>query len=126
MPYPGAATLSGDGLKFMKESKDITGRERAVSMTMLRRSWLWTSAITSVLAVVVMGLTGRAAAAENRAAEPVSKRTAVSGEQSGGSASSQPDKRIKRRSEEHMSELQSRSDLVCRLLLEKKKKRKQS
>src|SRR5256886_10036575 len=65
-------------------------------MTMLERSWLWTSAITSVLAVVVMGLTGRAAAAENRAAEPVSKRTAVSGEQSGGSASSQPDKRIRR------------------------------
>src|SRR5206468_10748339 len=30
----------------------------------------------------------------------------------------------KRRSEEHTSELQSRSDLVCRLLLEKKKKQK--
>src|SRR5438105_12427232 len=29
-----------------------------------------------------------------------------------------------RRSEEHTSELQSRVDLVCRLLLEKKKKRK--
>src|SRR2546428_9154739 len=29
-----------------------------------------------------------------------------------------------RRSEEHTSELQSRSDLVCRLLLEKKKRRK--
>src|SRR5438067_13714059 len=29
------------------------------------------------------------------------------------------------RSEEHTSELQSRFDLVCRLLLEKKKKRKQ-
>src|SRR2546428_1283807 len=29
-----------------------------------------------------------------------------------------------RRSEEHTSELQSRSDLVCRLLLEKKKKEK--
>src|SRR2546428_3681181 len=29
---------------------------------------------------------------------------------------------IRRRSEEHTSELQSRSDLVCRLLLEKKKK----
>src|SRR5215204_7110478 len=28
------------------------------------------------------------------------------------------------RSEEHMSELQSHSDLVCRLLLEKKKKKK--
>src|SRR2546428_6410509 len=30
------------------------------------------------------------------------------------------------RSEEHTSELQSRSDLVCRLLLEKKKKKKRS
>src|SRR2546421_1269897 len=29
---------------------------------------------------------------------------------------------FKRRSEEHTSELQSRSDLVCRLLLEKKKR----
>src|SRR2546428_10780049 len=31
--------------------------------------------------------------------------------------------RGERRSEEHTSELQSRSDLVCRLLLEKKKKK---
>src|SRR5206468_4753728 len=30
---------------------------------------------------------------------------------------------LERRSEEHTSELQSRSDLVCRLLLEKKKKK---
>src|SRR5438132_7035482 len=30
------------------------------------------------------------------------------------------------RSEEHTSELQSHSDLVCRLLLEKKKKKKES
>src|SRR5215472_16440293 len=65
-------------------------------MTMLQPRGLWTSAITSVLAVVVMGLTGRAAAAENRVAEPVAQRTAVSGEQAGGSASSQADKRIKR------------------------------
>src|SRR5206468_12846273 len=35
---------------------------------------------------------------------------------------SSPDRTI--RSEEHTSELQSRSDLVCRLLLEKKKKKK--
>src|SRR2546421_5889557 len=33
---------------------------------------------------------------------------------------------LKARSEEHTSELQSRSDLVCRLLLEKKKKNKQN
>src|SRR5437773_7501681 len=31
---------------------------------------------------------------------------------------------MKRRSEEHTSELQSHHDLVCRLLLEKKKKKK--
>src|SRR5438132_9860484 len=31
--------------------------------------------------------------------------------------------RLQRRSEEHTSELQSHSDLVCRLLLEKKKKK---
>src|SRR5947207_15879339 len=33
--------------------------------------------------------------------------------------------RFRRRSEEHTSELQSHSDLVCRLLLEKKKKKQQ-
>src|SRR5436190_18705887 len=33
-----------------------------------------------------------------------------------------PDPARRRRSEEHTSELQSHSDLVCRLLLEKKKK----
>src|SRR2546421_10637173 len=32
---------------------------------------------------------------------------------------------VRGRSEEHTSELQSRSDLVCRLLLEKKKKKRQ-
>src|SRR2546421_11822122 len=34
-------------------------------------------------------------------------------------------RRYGRRSEEHTSELQSRSDLVCRLLLEKKKKKRE-
>src|SRR2546427_5193234 len=33
-----------------------------------------------------------------------------------------PDRRLLSRSEEHTSELQSQSNLVCRLLLEKKKK----
>src|SRR5206468_10290290 len=36
----------------------------------------------------------------------------------------QGDTEFASRSEEHTSELQSRSDLVCRLLLEKKKKKK--
>src|SRR2546421_2054212 len=35
----------------------------------------------------------------------------------------EPEQGQLRRSEEHTSELQSRSDLVCRLLLEKKKKK---
>src|SRR5206468_5274260 len=37
-----------------------------------------------------------------------------------------PQEHLAIRSEEHTSELQSRSDLVCRLLLEKKKKKKQN
>src|SRR2546421_2425687 len=47
---------------------------------------------------------------------------ARSGSRPGGRAVGQPGSR----SEEHTSELQSRSDLVCRLLLEKKKKKKQT
>src|SRR5215211_8218092 len=41
----------------------------------------------------------------------------------GGTPSSAPPAHPARRSEEHTSELQSHSDLVCRLLLEKKKKK---
>src|SRR5436305_11136747 len=40
------------------------------------------------------------------------------------SSSPRPSAGIRRRSEEHTSELQSRPHLVCRLLLEKKKKKK--
>src|SRR2546421_5898451 len=42
----------------------------------------------------------------------------------GGCPCQNRDERCRARSEEHTSELQSRSDLVCRLLLEKKKKTK--
>src|SRR5438132_3993101 len=37
-----------------------------------------------------------------------------------------PARRLRHRSEEHTSELQSHSDLVCRLLLEKKKKKQKN
>src|SRR5207249_8099438 len=46
------------------------------------------------------------------------------GASSGAARSREPDPRERRRSEEHTSELQSRFDLVCRLLLEKKKKKR--
>src|SRR5690349_23509654 len=39
-------------------------------------------------------------------------------------AEGEPVRAAERRSEEHTSELQSRRDLVCRLLLEKKKEKK--
>src|SRR5690349_24194197 len=61
------------------------------------------------------------------------RRTATSGSSTacrraasipGSSASSRACGVRSRRSEEHTSELQSRRDLVCRLLLEKKKKKK--
>src|SRR5206468_7789071 len=59
---------------------------------------------------------GRTADQERRkkVAERENKRKRRAGEQAGHGE----------RSEEHTSELQSRSDLVCRLLLEKKKKKK--
>src|SRR2546421_12798798 len=44
----------------------------------------------------------------------------------GSSSRRQVHPEVRSRSEEHTSELQSRSDLVCRLLLEKKKKRSHS
>src|SRR5437588_2142144 len=44
--------------------------------------------------------------------------------QMGGHEEVQAQHALRRRSEEHTSELQSHSDLVCRLLLEKKKKKK--
>src|SRR5437870_10358939 len=39
----------------------------------------------------------------------------------GAAGSARPDRRLRARSEEHTSELQSRGHLVCRLLLAKKK-----
>src|SRR6267378_8621188 len=61
---------------------------------------------------------------------PISGRARRSGTEFGGHARGPP--RIRRearpglRSEEHTSELQSRRDLVCRLLLEKKKRQLQN
>src|SRR5436190_9776482 len=52
---------------------------------------------------------------------PGSARSQASGWCS--TASGSPSSKRRRRSEEHTSELQSHSDLVCRLLLEKKKKK---
>src|SRR2546430_9108449 len=49
-------------------------------------------------------------------------RADTGGRRSGGEVRSGGPRRAGRRSEEHTSELQSQSNLVCRLLLEKKKK----
>src|SRR6266496_6011008 len=55
-----------------------------------------------------------------RRASRDARRTAPDRCRAGSRAAARPHPR--RRSEEHTSELQSRRDLVCRLLLEKKKK----
>src|SRR5438034_5700828 len=60
---------------------------------------------------------------------PISRRSGRKGQDHAGRVSTQPQRALARlqpeRSEEHTSELQSHSDLVCRLLLEKKKQTKQ-
>src|SRR5438105_10338741 len=58
-----------------------------------------------------------------RTARP-STRTIPSASSASTAATAQAATHWRRRSEEHTSELQSRVDLVCRLLLEKKKKMK--
>src|SRR5438132_9289220 len=50
-------------------------------------------------------------------------RLALKGAGENDGSKDQSDRAASRRSEEHTSELQSHSDLVCRLLLEKKKKK---
>src|SRR2546421_1713856 len=53
----------------------------------------------------------------------IAARSAPAGKQTHSrDAPERPWQAARKRSEEHTSELQSRSDLVCRLLLEKKKK----
>src|SRR5206468_12829493 len=52
--------------------------------------------------------------------DPAPDRATVTSRDGGRAAPRAPGLRLRRRSEEHTSELQSRSDLVCRLLLEKK------
>src|SRR2546422_3931345 len=60
--------------------------------------------------------------ATGRIGATVSQFRAILGAPNGGIAGEQPAGR-RERSEEHTSELQSRLHLVCRLLLEKKKKK---
>src|SRR5204863_2237421 len=62
---------------------------------------------------------GEAGGAEREAAQP--ERAALVHEHQLDASPAHVEEEV-RRSEEHTSELQSRRDLVCRLLLEKKKK----
>src|SRR5206468_11557347 len=78
--------------------------------TTLFRSDLWARVGPGYRRQVLLGLS--AAPSRHRRVDPDPDPSPL-GERSGLSA----------RSEEHTSELQSRSDLVCRLLLEKKKQK---
>src|SRR5690625_6294429 len=73
------------------------------------------------------GMPGAAPSADarpRRTLGDVQRRLVVLGAHRQGVPSGEhPDHRVVRRSEEHTSELQSRGHLVCRLLLEKKKKK---
>src|SRR5207249_9476675 len=82
-----------------------------------RRASLWPSKVK-----LTSSMPWRSAAAPKAASAPLAaplKRTQLSG--STGADPSKPGL-VFQRSEEHTSELQSRFDLVCRLLLEKKNK----
>src|SRR5215204_2074371 len=110
------------------------GRVRGVDSTarMAARSTRWRRSGQRLSVVRSREATGRALSYESRAGPAPSRSWAVASPRPGGplaaaqrstscsSASITPAPWA--RSEEHTSELQSHSDLVCRLLLEKKKK----
>src|SRR2546427_8776019 len=60
---------------------------------------------------------------EHAVADPLHEPVAVAVERARRAIHDHHAVRLERRSEEHTSELQSQSNLVCRLLLEKKKKK---
>src|SRR5207249_11415188 len=68
----------------------------------------------------------RSASSARRRAPSISDRRARSARRMAAAASPCAARAPRSRSEEHTSELQSRFDLVCRLLLEKKKKPEQN
>src|SRR5690606_39570733 len=77
---------------------------------------------SSRLASGPLTLTGRASASSTGSSPRVAAHWARPRPRHQDQAPSRPAKVSSRRSEEHTSELQSRENLVCRLLLEKKKK----
>src|SRR2546428_5986301 len=81
--------------------------------TTLFRSWLDTTLWAAPLIALEKKIQGNNPLYRNRGY----------GKSAGRSFPSRLKNKLKTRSEEHTSELQSRSDLVCRLLLEKKKKK---
>src|SRR3712207_7308565 len=65
---------------------------------------------------------GVGAVPHERRVRPLAERRLAQGRRAGGDERHREDDETGGRSEEHTSELQSRQYLVCRLLLEKKKK----
>src|SRR5437868_15458766 len=80
-------------------------------------SEIYTLSLHDALPIFISG--GGARAIHARPARRLGQRSADAGRRR---LAADPPHSCPRRSEEHTSELQSRFDLVCRLLLEKKKK----
>src|SRR5690349_21942120 len=88
-----------------------------------RRRIIWASVATLVLLGAGYGV--RAALSPNHTIDPSKLASVERGDLARvvvATGKIQPLSKVEVRSEEHTSELQSRRDLVCRLLLEKKKK----
>src|SRR5699024_12438493 len=84
--------------------------------TTLFRSYNWTSLVLCGLVFFVIAGTAFCMVAESKESAAVKAKAEA--------AQKAAEEEERARSEEHTSELQSRFDLVCRLLLEKKKKNK--
>src|SRR5205085_7615166 len=103
-----------------------TSSQSCVFLLMLRRPprtplFPYTTLFRSVNRVVICGAVTRMM---TKPKKPI--KAAVTAIMAVSRAAPKPFRKSKRRSEEHTSELQSQSNLVCRLLLEKKKKKQQT
>src|SRR5690625_6851213 len=90
--------------------------------------WSWSSGTSSSAKIALAGHSGMHTAQSMHSSGSITKKLGPSRKQSTGQTSTQlvylhlMQFSVTTRSEEHTSELQSRGQLVCRLLLEKKKK----
>src|SRR5437773_8475148 len=116
------STLSGAAPATVEGSHPGSSAEYIASEIKRHKTGLLVAFGVIVLALAVLGFGIQKYMSRLSAPSAPMKLTGLTSSGKAGFSAISPDGRYVARSEEHTSELQSHHDLVCRLLLEKKKK----